>query len=169
MCLITLGSYIFRHRFLCLFNHVFDALSNGISFFSYLSTSKLWWLFTLGTAPTLMPDNFGKVHFYAQFYAFFCPFLMLYPTVSTFSIFADFYFGVFFRPVSHLFCPHFQPLMRLQPCYAADSWHVLDNETLETKIATSSNMGTLSVFIFHLLQILSTSGNKIKNIIFFLH
>ena len=31
--LITLGRYIFRQRFLCVFGHVFNALSNGIKVF----------------------------------------------------------------------------------------------------------------------------------------
>ena len=41
------------------------------------------------------------------FYAFFVTFSMLYLTVSTFFIFANFGFGVIFGPALDMFCPIF--------------------------------------------------------------
>ena len=68
-------------------------------------------------------------------------------------------FCVCFGPVFF----HFQALMRLQNCYTADSWYVHDNETLETKIAISSNMGTLSAFITHpILEVFKPSSRTAK-------
>ena len=78
--------------FLCVFCHVFDALSNGIKVFHIC---RLW------------------------------------------------FWGNFLARFERVF-PHFVALLRLQPCYTADSWCMVHKCVPETKIATSSNMGTLS-------------------------
>ena len=88
--LITLDRYIFRQRFLCVFGHVFDALSNGIKVFHIcrlrnFSDWSRWERRELYRLITL--DRYIFRH---RFLGVFVTFFMLYPMVSKFSIFGNF-------------------------------------------------------------------------------
>ena len=108
--LMTLSRYIFRHRFLCVFCPVFDALSNGIKVFNIC---QLWFL------------------------------------------------GVFLGPFWTRFLP-FSVADEITTLHVTSyPWYMHDNE-METKIATLSNMGTLSAFIYHPNTSQSITAQKMK-------
>ena len=139
--LITLSKYIFRHRFLFVFGHVFDALSNGIKLFHICQLGNFGDWSPLERRQIECPITLDRCIFRHRFLCVFCHiFDTLSNGIKVFHICRLWFWGNFWARFGPVLL-HFQLLRRLQPCYTADCWYVHDSEMLKIKIVTSSDMG----------------------------
>ena len=130
--LITLGKYIFRHRFLCVFVTFLMLFSTESVFhicqFWNFDDWSLYWKWCRGPITLCI--------FRHKFLCDLCHYCdAIISNGKIFHISWLLFWDCFlarFGPV----LPYFQSLTRLQPCYTANSWYVHDSETLERKITT---------------------------------